>query len=247
MHLSSCCALFLLALVACQAAPSPKGAIEKSISEAETFAKNDIQLEDTGAENKDRAKKSATTFCVEVRSGKPEQVPCRQEIRPQRGESKPVVIVQPIPISAPLEFPKLPPLEFPKLPIVIQTPPQPQVPPQSQLPPQPQPPQNFNNVIQQQQSSTNINQPQPQVVQTPQPPAAVPAPPPTSIINIVPSAPTSESCNKQPTIVQPQQPQQIHTIHHVIHPQQTPRPSVTLIQQELKPQKQMVPPPQVKR
>lgn len=234
MHLNSCCALFLLALVACQAAPSPKGAIEKSVSEAETFAKNDIQLEDTGAE-KDRAKKSATTFCVEVRSGKPEQVPCRpQEVRPQRlqGESKPVVIVQPIPISAPV----LPSYEFPREPVVIKT-----------QPPQPQPPQNYN-VIQQQQSSTNV-QPQPQVVQTPQPtpaPAAVPAPPPTSIINIVPSAPTSEPCNKQPTIVQPQQPQQIHTIHHVIHPQQTPRPSVTVIQ-EVKPQKQVVPQPQVKR
>lgn len=233
MHLNSCCVLFLLALVACQAAPSSKDVTEQSISEAETFAKNDIQLENTGAE-KDRAKKSATTFCVEVRSGKPEQVPCRQEVRPQRilqEQREPLVIVQPIPISAPV------PVEYPRQPIVIQT--------QPQQPQQVQPPQGVN-VVQQQQSTNN--QPQPQVVQTQPMPAPVavqaPAPPPTSIINIVPSAPTSVPCNK-PTVMQPEQPQQVHTIHHVIHPQQTPRPSVTVIQQEVKQQK--MPPPRVKR
>ncbi|XP_011875450.1 PREDICTED: pollen-specific leucine-rich repeat extensin-like protein 3 isoform X2 [Vollenhovia emeryi] len=101
MHLYSCCALLLLALVACQAAPSSNLIEENSIHEAT----NSIQLEDAGAE-KDRAKKS-TTFCVEVRSGKQEQVPCRQEVRPVeivRQDSKPVVIVpipSPMPIPAP--------------------------------------------------------------------------------------------------------------------------------------------------
>ncbi|KAL6442415.1 hypothetical protein ACFW04_002567 [Cataglyphis niger] len=78
MYSKSFYALFLLALVACQAAPSPK-IIEKLTSETATkLAKEDIKPEDTGAD-KDRAKKS-TTFCVEVRSGKEEMVPCKQEI-----------------------------------------------------------------------------------------------------------------------------------------------------------------------
>ncbi|XP_018393544.1 PREDICTED: uncharacterized protein LOC108772508 [Cyphomyrmex costatus] len=121
MYLKSCCALFLLALVACQAAPSSQ-AIEKSINEAETMlTKSNIELEGTGAE-KDRAKKSATTFCVEVRSGKTEKVPCK-EIR-QQETSKPVVIVQPISIPAPAPVPVPAPaptiIECPKQPIVIQ-------------------------------------------------------------------------------------------------------------------------------
>ncbi|KYN01169.1 hypothetical protein ALC62_08011 [Cyphomyrmex costatus] len=124
MYLKSCCALFLLALVACQAAPSSQ-ATEKSINEAETMlTKSNIELEGTGAE-KDRAKKSATTFCVEVRSGKTEKVPCK-EIRPQgivqQETSKPVVIVQPISIPAPVPVPAPAPtiIEYPKQPIVIQ-------------------------------------------------------------------------------------------------------------------------------
>lgn len=243
MHLKSCCALFLLALVACQAAPSPKEVIEKSISEAETFTKNGIQLEEIGTE-KERAKKSATTFCVEVRSGKPEQVPCRQEVRPQgiiqQETSKPLVIVQPIPIPAPV-----PVVEYPKQPIIIQ--PQP---PQPQQPQQLQPSQEIN-VIHQSQQTANINSQalhtQPQVPQhvapVPAPvPVQAPASAPIPIINIVPPAPAPAPCDK-PTIVQPQQPQQIHTVH-VIHPQlqPTPRPSMTVIHEhELKPQKEPQP------
>lgn len=148
MHLKSCCALFLLALIACQAAPSPK--LEQTISEAETtFNQNGIQLEETGAE-KERAKKSAATFCVELRAGKPEQVPCRppQEVRPQgpiqQEISKPVVIVQPIPIPAPV------PVDYPKQPIIIQPQlPQPLQPPQLPQPPQPQPSQDVHVIHQQ--------------------------------------------------------------------------------------------------
>lgn len=217
MHLKSCYALFLLALVACQAAPSAK--LEKSINGAETtFTGTNIPLEDAGTE-KDRAKKEATTFCVEVRSGKPEQVPCRQEVDPPRivqHDSKPVVIVQPIPVPAPV-----PSLEYHRV-----------VP---QLQPQPQP-QHFN--IQQQQA---------QVVPLPSAPAPQPTPPAPvhqhpPIINIIPQAPTAVPCEK-PTIVQPQS--QFHTVH-VIHPQPTPRPSVTVIHKEVKPHKEqkLLPPPQ---
>ncbi|XP_018348048.1 PREDICTED: extensin-like [Trachymyrmex septentrionalis] len=123
MYLKSCCALFLLALVACQAAPSSQ-AIEKSINEAETFAKTNIELEGTGAE-KDRAKKSAT-FCVEVHSGKPETVPCKQELRQET--SKPLVIVQPISIPASVPIPTV--VDYPKQPIVIHQHSQPQFVPQ---------------------------------------------------------------------------------------------------------------------
>ncbi|KYN07426.1 Solute carrier family 25 member 36-A [Cyphomyrmex costatus] len=121
MYLKSCCALFLLALVACQAAPSFQ-ATEKLINEAETrLTKSNIELEGTGAE-KDRAKKSATTFCVEVRSGKTEKVPCKEIVHQET--SKPVVIVQPISIPAPVSVPVPAPaptiIECPKQPIVIQ-------------------------------------------------------------------------------------------------------------------------------
>lgn len=79
MHSKSCYALFLLVLVACQAAPSHK-IIEKSINETGAkFAKKDLKLEDTGAD-KDRTKKS-TTFCVQVHSGKEEIIPCNQEVK----------------------------------------------------------------------------------------------------------------------------------------------------------------------
>jgi len=77
MHLKSSCALFLLAFVACQAIPSPKIIDKKSISDTEAkVTKDSLTLEDAGTD-KDRAKKSATTFCVEVRSEKDEQVSCK--------------------------------------------------------------------------------------------------------------------------------------------------------------------------
>ncbi|XP_011697463.1 PREDICTED: uncharacterized protein LOC105455668 [Wasmannia auropunctata] len=103
MYLKSCCALFLLALVACQAAPLIE---KKSISEADTFAKANTNQMDTGIE-KARAKKSITTFCMEVHEGKPEKVPCKSE--PQKiGQpdiSNPVFLVQPVPVPAPVPAP----------------------------------------------------------------------------------------------------------------------------------------------
>ncbi|XP_071557490.1 uncharacterized protein [Temnothorax nylanderi] len=207
MHLYSVCALFLLALVACQAAPSPK-VIEKSINEAETtFDKNAI-LEETGAD-KGRAKK-ATTFCVEVRSGKAVEVPCRQEVR--QDIAKPLVIL-PVPmIPGPGYSKPIPP------------------------PPQPSPSISLN----QQQQSAQVVVPPPAPVPAPAP-VQTPAPAPTPIINIVPQAPAPVPCDKPQ---QPQQPQQIHMVH-VIHPQPQPqqRPSVTVIQQEVKPPKQEKPVP----
>ncbi|XP_011137628.1 proline-rich extensin-like protein EPR1 isoform X3 [Harpegnathos saltator] len=91
MHLKSCCMLFLLALVACQAAPSTsKNIVKKSISEKTSkIEKDDMKMEDPGMD-KDRTKKSATTFCVEVRDGTEQQVPCAETKRP-------LVLVQPEP------------------------------------------------------------------------------------------------------------------------------------------------------
>lgn len=226
MHLKSCCALFLLALVACEAAPSAK--IEKSINGAETtLTGTNIPLEDAGSE-KDRAKKSATTFCVEVRSGKEQQVPCPQEVNPPRivqHESKPVVIVQPIPVPAPV-----PSLEYHR--VIPQ--------------PQPQSSQNFN--LMQQQQSQVVPLPPAPAPQSVTPPAPQPSPPTPvhqhpPIINIIPQAPTAVPCEK-PTIVQPQP--QFHTVH-VIHPQpqSTPRPSLTVIRQEVTPHKEQKLVPQV--
>ncbi|KYN00779.1 hypothetical protein ALC62_08462 [Cyphomyrmex costatus] len=85
------------------------------------LTKSNIELEGTGAE-KDRAKKSATTFCIEVREGKTEKVPCKEIV--QQETSKPVVLVQPISISAPAPVPVPAPaptiIGCPKQPIVIQ-------------------------------------------------------------------------------------------------------------------------------
>lgn len=89
MHLKSCCTLLLLALVACQAAPSTFENIEKkSISEKTSkIEKDDLKIEDPGLD-KDRTKKAAT-FCVEIHDGK--QVPCAESVK------QPVLMVQPEP------------------------------------------------------------------------------------------------------------------------------------------------------
>ncbi|KYQ58589.1 hypothetical protein ALC60_02234 [Trachymyrmex zeteki] len=161
------------------------------------FAKTNIELEGTGAE-KDRAKKSATTFCVEVRSGKAEKIPCTQ-IRPQgivqQETSKPVVIVQPIsiPASVPVPVPTI--VEYPKQPIVIQQQLQPQI----------------------------VPQPTPQFVAPLPSRAPVKSPASVPINDIVLPTPTSTPCDKL-TITQPVQ-SPIHTVH-VIHSQPTPQLSI---------------------
>lgn len=139
MYSKSCYALFLLALVACQAAPSPK-IIEKSTSETATkLAKENIKPEDTGAD-KDRAKKS-TTFCVEVRSGKEEMVPCKQELPVKQTQQvlnlktpdyKPMAtVMQPVPTS--VQYP----VQYPVSNILVQQPQMPQLSPSLSLLQQP--------------------------------------------------------------------------------------------------------------
>ncbi|XP_071627653.1 uncharacterized protein [Temnothorax longispinosus] len=204
MHLYSVCALFLLALVACQAAPSPK-VIEKSINEAETtFDKNAI-LEETSAD-KGRAKKSATTFCVAVNSGKPEQVPCRgQEVR--QDIAKPLVILQPIPIPGPGYSKPIPP------------------------PPQPSP----SISLKQQQQSAQVVVPPPAPVPAPAP-VQTPAPAPTPIINIIPQAPAPVPCDKPQQPQQPQQPiHMVHVIQPQPQPPQRPSVMVIQPPQQEKP------------
>jgi len=233
MHSKSCYALFLLALVACQAAPSHK-IIEKSNNETEAkLAKEDLKLENTGAD-KDRAKKS-TTFCVQVHSGKEEIVPCKQEIKetpvvniksPEyRPQTAPliqypvsnIVVQQPVPqpsSSVPVhQAPQVIPQQT-----VVHVPVQPQ---QSasftapQLVPQPMPQQHVH--VQTQPQHFSVPEPVPQVhVQQP----AVPAPAPTPIINIIPAP--AAPCEKS----EPQPPQQIHTVHVVQPPQPAPQSPV---------------------
>ncbi|XP_032686829.1 extensin-like [Odontomachus brunneus] len=88
MYLKNCCALLLLALVACQAAPSTFKNIEKkSISEkTNKIEKDNLKIEDPGLD-KDRAKKSTTSFCVEIRDGK--EVPCLDT-------NQPTLVVKPL-------------------------------------------------------------------------------------------------------------------------------------------------------
>ncbi|XP_020279098.1 vegetative cell wall protein gp1-like [Pseudomyrmex gracilis] len=110
MYLKSCCTLLLLALVACQAAPSPK------IIETKTTNK-ELTIEETG-EEKDRAKKSTTTFCVQINSdGKQEAIPCD----PQKPILQPVSPIHIVPVQVPpLVLPSQPaPLPAPLLPFPL--------------------------------------------------------------------------------------------------------------------------------
>ncbi|XP_070170197.1 uncharacterized protein [Polyergus mexicanus] len=255
MYSKSCCALFLLALVACQAAPSPK-IIEKSTETASKLVKEDIKLEDTGAD-KDRAKKS-TTFCVEVRSGKEELVPCKQELPIKQTqqvldlktpEYKPMTIMQTASVPASVQYP----VQYPVSNIMMQQP-MPQLSPISLLQPpsqvvvsaQPQQqvpePITHQHVIhvqtQPQQTSAPVSQVQSQQSAFSAP---APAPAPTPIINIIP-APASAPCEK-PSVMQPQPipPQQVHTVHVVQPTQQAP----LLPKQEVKPIKMEQEKPQI--
>ena len=79
MHINACFALLLLAIALAQAGPAPKTIEKKSLAEDTKLetTKADLKIEEAG-EDKDRAKKSATTFCVQIKPGstQPTQVPC---------------------------------------------------------------------------------------------------------------------------------------------------------------------------
>lgn len=245
MHSKSCCALFLLALVACQAAPSSKIIEKKSISETETkLAEENLQPEDTGAD-KDRAKKS-TTFCVELRSGKEEVVPCKNleqkqlpVVHVKTPEYKPYTFVQTAPVSGP---------QYPVSNVLIQpVQPQPQpaevvVQPNVYQVPQPAP--QFIHVQAPPQQPSVVESAPQKSQQTVIPVATVPAP--TPIINIIP-APVSAPCEHSSKPEPPQQ--QFHTVHIVPpqQPQNLPQPPKP--QPEAKPQENIKhkPVPQVGR
>lgn len=210
MYSKSFYALFLLALVACQAAPSPK-IIEKSTSETATkLVKEDIKPEDTGAD-KDRAKKS-TTFCVEVRSGKEEMVPCKQEIPVKETEQvlnlktldyKPVATVMQ-PVSTSVQYP----VQYPVSNILVQ---QPQLSPSLSLLQQPS--QFVVHSTQSQQQVPQQQVPQQQVLQQ--------------------QVPQQQVLQQQ--VVQQQVPQpltQQHIIHVQTQPQQTASASVSQVQSQ---------------
>lgn len=233
-----------MVLVACQAAPSHK-ITEKSNNETEAkLAKEDLKLEDTGAD-KDRAKKS-TTFCVQVHSGKEEIVPCKQEVEETLVKSpdlpKSLTITQPAP--APL-------VQYPVSNVVFQ---QPQVPQPSSnvflhqtpqvihqpmqvanLPPQPQP--SVSNTVPQQTPQHHIIHVEPQHLSVEplslthlQKPSSASIP--TSIINIVP-APVSAPCETSKVGTQPLIPPEIHTVH-VVQPSQ-PAPQSPVIHHVVQP------------
>lgn len=79
MHVNACFAILLLAIALAQAGPAPKTIEKKSLAEDTKLEtkKADLKIEEAG-EDKDRAKKSATTFCVQIKPGstQPTQVPC---------------------------------------------------------------------------------------------------------------------------------------------------------------------------
>ena len=80
MHINACFAILLLAIALAQAGPAPKTVEKKSLAEDTKLEtrKADLKIEEAG-EEKDRAKKSATTFCVQIKPGSTEaiQVPCK--------------------------------------------------------------------------------------------------------------------------------------------------------------------------
>ncbi|XP_076684647.1 uncharacterized protein LOC143377352 [Andrena cerasifolii] len=80
MHINVCFAILLLAIALAQAGPAPKTIEKKSLAEDTKLEtkKADLKIEEAG-EDKDRAKKSATTFCVQIKPGSNQQVqvPCK--------------------------------------------------------------------------------------------------------------------------------------------------------------------------
>ncbi|XP_076631756.1 uncharacterized protein LOC143346935 [Colletes latitarsis] len=79
MHLSACFAILVVAVALSQAGPAPKITEKKSLVEDVKLEpkKTDLKIEEIG-EDKDRTKKSAGTFCVQINPGstQPTQVSC---------------------------------------------------------------------------------------------------------------------------------------------------------------------------
>lgn len=75
MHINACFAVLLLAIALAQAGPAPKTIEKKSLAEDTKLEtrKADLKIEEAG-EEKDRAKKSATTFCVQIKPGSAEAI-----------------------------------------------------------------------------------------------------------------------------------------------------------------------------
>ncbi|KMQ96263.1 cytoplasmic phosphatidylinositol transfer protein 1 [Lasius niger] len=242
MHSKTCCALLLLVLVACQAAPSSKIIEKKPSSETETkLTEENLKPEDAGVD-KDRAKKS-TTFCVEVHSGKKEVVPCKQEVQQipvvNTPDYKPYTLYQTAPAPAPVQYPvsnivvQQPIPSASITPVQTVQPSQVVVQPTLNIPAQPQ--QSASLVIPQPAPQHIIQvqaEPQQIVVESAPVPQAKPQQP---IINIVP-APVSAPCEQ--SIVQPIPPQQIHLVHLVQPPQ--PAPPQPPAQQEVQPKVEAV-------
>ncbi|XP_043256256.1 uncharacterized protein LOC122399555 [Colletes gigas] len=80
MRLSACFAILVVAVALSQAGPVPKITEKKSLVEdvKQESTKTDLKIEENG-EDKDRAKKSAGTFCVQINPGstQPTQVSCQ--------------------------------------------------------------------------------------------------------------------------------------------------------------------------
>lgn len=80
MKVSACFGVILLVIALCQAGPTPKAAEKKSlVDDVKLETKTaDLKIKETG-EDKDRAKKSAASFCVQINSGssQPTQISCK--------------------------------------------------------------------------------------------------------------------------------------------------------------------------
>ncbi|KZC11389.1 hypothetical protein WN55_02990 [Dufourea novaeangliae] len=80
MRVGVCFSIFLLCAALAHAAPASKATEKKSLAEDTKFEskKEDLKIDETG-EDKDRTKKSAATFCVEIQPGssQPTQVSCK--------------------------------------------------------------------------------------------------------------------------------------------------------------------------
>ncbi|XP_011348790.1 SH3 domain-containing protein C23A1.17 isoform X2 [Ooceraea biroi] len=235
MHLKNYSALLLLAFVACQAAPSPKIIDKKSISGAETeLTKDSLTLEDAGAD-KDRSKKSATTFCVEDPKFSILPLPAPAPTS--------LTIVQPAPVPAPTSMaivqPAPAPAPAPAPVTIVQPAPAPCAPePFSVNVIQPAPAQTETIFVQptqpapQPQVANIVLPPQPAPQLAPQIVVPAPAPAPTQYLNIQPAAPCAPQQTsyflQTPTVSQPVQ-------YHYLQPQApqiVPQPTVTVIQPE---------------
>ncbi|EZA48099.1 hypothetical protein X777_14208 [Ooceraea biroi] len=212
---------------------------------AETeLTKDSLTLEDAGAD-KDRSKKSATTFCVEVRSEKEEQVSDPKfSILPLPAPAPTsLTIVQPAPVPAPTSMaivqPAPAPAPAPAPVTIVQPAPAPCAPePFSVNVIQPAPAQTETIFVQptqpapQPQVANIVLPPQPAPQLAPQIVVPAPAPAPTQYLNIQPAAPCAPQQTsyflQTPTVSQPVQ-------YHYLQPQApqiVPQPTVTVIQPE---------------